>query len=136
MTQEGASPLELKVVIRCRDFQASRRFYGDILDLPVLESWEEQGGQGCIFGFGPQGQSGSLEVYQMREGDRRYSPVFAAPFENDKIDLQLRTTDLEGWMAALRGVWEFSGPQRLPWGERRITLRDPDNLLISIYQSE
>jgi hypothetical protein len=72
----------------------------------------------------------------MKAGDRRYSPVFDAPFENDKIDLQLRTGDLEAWIAALGGVWEYSGPQRLPWGERRITLRDPDNLLVAIYESQ
>lgn len=136
MNQAEVRPLELKVVIRCRDFQASRRFYGEILGLVVLESWEEEAGQGCIFGFGPEGRAGSLEVYQMKPGDRRYSPVFAAPFENDKIDLQLRTDDLEGWIATLRGAWEYSGPQRLPWGERRITLRDPDNLLVAIYQRD
>jgi hypothetical protein len=103
--------------------------------LTVLESWEEEGGQGCTFGLGQGGEAASLEIYQMKEGDRRYSPVFAAPFANDKIDLQLRTEDLESWIAMLQGVWEYSGPQRLPWGERRITLRDPDNLLVSIYET-
>lgn len=136
MSRTAASSLELKVVLRCQDYQASRRFYGEVLGLPVLESWEEEGGQGCIFGLGGEGKSSSLEIYQMKPGDRRYSPVFAAPFENDKLDLQLRTDDLEPWITKLQGVWEFSGPQRLPWGERRITLRDPDNLLISLYENK
>lgn len=136
MSQAERPSLNLKVVIRCQDFQRSRHFYGEVLDLPVLESWEEEGGLGCIFGLGSQGKSGSLEIYQMKEGDRRYSPVFAASFENNKIDLQLRTDDLDSWIADLQGRWEFSGPKRLPWGERRITLRDPDNLPIAIYQSK
>ena len=134
MNQSQPPSLTLKVVIRSQDFQSSRHFYGDILGLPVLESWEEEGGQGCIFGLGQKSKSGSLEIYQMKEGDRRYSPVFASPFENDKIDLQLRTENLDSWISGLQGAWEYSGPQRLPWGERRITLRDPDNLLISIYE--
>jgi catechol 2,3-dioxygenase-like lactoylglutathione lyase family enzyme len=136
MNQTGKPSLELKVVISSRDFQASRRFYGEVLGLVVLESWEEGGGQGCIFGFDPEGHTGRIEVYEMNEGDRRFSPVFATPFENEKIELQLRTNDLQAWIAALQGVWDISGPQRLPWGERRITLRDPDNLLVAIFQSE
>ncbi|HLE14191.1 MAG TPA: VOC family protein [Anaerolineales bacterium] len=130
------SALELKVVLRCRDFQASHRFYANILHLPVLETWEEEEGQGCIFGFGPEGRSGTLEISQVKEGARRYTAAFAVPFENDKIDLQLRTDNLDAWATALEGVWEFSGPKRLPWGERWIKLRDPDNLLVAIYESE
>ena len=130
------SALELKVVLRCRDFQASHRFYANILHLPVLETWEEEEGQGCIFGFGPEGRSGTFEISQGKEGDRRSPPAHALPVEDDKSELERRTDNLDAWATALEGVWEFSGPKRLPWGERWIKLRDPDNLLVAIYESE
>jgi catechol 2,3-dioxygenase-like lactoylglutathione lyase family enzyme len=44
--------LLLKVVIRCRDYKRSRKFYRELLGLPVLHEWTEDEGKGCIFGFG------------------------------------------------------------------------------------
>jgi catechol 2,3-dioxygenase-like lactoylglutathione lyase family enzyme len=124
--------LSLKVVIRCRDFEASRRFYGDVIGLPVLDAWDEAGGQGCIFGF-PNG--GSLEVYQMQSQDKRYDASFERAFQDDKIDLQLRTEDLDAWVRRLEGQWPFKGPRSLPWGDRWLQLRDPDNLLVAIVEA-
>lgn len=123
--------LSLKVVIRCRDFAASRRFYGELLGLPVMEEWEEKGGRGCIFAF-PGG--GSLEIYQMTVDNKRCDPSFERAFQDDKIDLQLRTGDLDAWSSQLEGQWPFQGPKILPWGQRWIQLRDPDNLLVAIYE--
>lgn len=124
-------PLSIKIVIRCHSFMESRRFYGEILGLPVLEQWEEKGGQGCIFGFET---GGSLEIYQMTPTDKRYDASFDRSFEDDKIDLQLRTGSLDAWIERVQGQWPFNGPKTLPWGQRWIQLRDPDNLLVAIYE--
>ena len=113
MSDTDPDHLSLKVVIRCREFAASRRFYGEILGLAVLEEWEEKGGQGCIYAF-PEG--GSLEVYQMNPQDKRYDASFERAFQDDKIDLQLRTGDLDAWVKRLEGQWPFKGPKTLPWG--------------------
>lgn len=131
MSHPEPDPLSLKVVIRCRDIAASRRFYGEILNLAVLEEWEEKGGQGCIYAF-PGG--GSLEVYQMDTHDKRYDASFERAFQDDKIDLQLRTGDLDAWIQRLEGGWPFIGPRTLPWGQRWVQLRDPDNLLVALYE--
>ena len=126
--------LSLKVVIRCRDFTASRHFYADIIKLTVVEEWEEKEGRGCIFGFGEDGQQALLEVYQMSPRDKRYRSEFEQTFENDKIDLQLKTSSLEAWIQELDGKWAFEGPRKLPWGQHWIKLRDPDHLLVAIYE--
>ena len=123
--------LSIKVVIRCHSFKESRRFYGEILGLPVLEQWEEKGGQGCIFGFET---GGSLEIYQMTPTDKRYDASFDRSFQDDKIDLQLKTGTLDAWIERVQGHWPFNGPKTLPWGQRWIQLRDPDNLLVAIYE--
>src|SRR5687767_11461432 len=45
------SLVSIKTVLRCRDFEASRRFYHSVLHLRILEEWNERLGQGAIFGF-------------------------------------------------------------------------------------
>lgn len=126
--------LSLKVVIRCADLPASRRFYADVLGLPVVEEWSEPQGRGCIFGFGSDGRSGFLEAYEMTRADPRYRPAFAEPLPVDKIDIQLGAGGLEAWVKRLRGAWPFEGPDSLPWGQRWIRLRDPDGILIAVYE--
>ena len=86
-----------------------------------------------IFAFGAE-ETGCLEIYQMNPADPRYDPAFAAPIANDKIDIQLRTDSVHNWIEALKDAWPFEGPADLPWGQRWIKLRDPDGLLIAIYE--
>ena len=133
MTRASAR-LGLKLVIRCRDFETAHGFYRDILELPVLEQWTEDAGKGCIFGFGETGDGGWLEIYEMTEEDPRYDLAYSRPMESDKIDLQLQTSSLDDWLERLADRWPFDGPQTMPWGHRWIKFRDPDNLLIAIYE--
>ena len=123
----------MKTVLRCSNFEQSRDFYTRVLGFTPVEEWSEPEGRGCILSpFG--GVQPCFEIYQMTERDPRYDPIFGRPLTGDKIDLQLQAASVEEWAEALRGVWEFDGPQDLPWGQRWIRLRDPDGLLIAIYQ--
>ena len=128
------SLLHLKVVVRCKNFAESFAFYAEVLGLRVVDRWEEPQGTGCVFSLGEGGPSGHIEIYEMAGVDERIDPAFASPFENDKIDLQLRTESVDAWVESLRGRWPIIGPEILPWGHRWIRLRDPDNLLIAIYE--
>src|SRR5262245_32103594 len=128
-----ATLLSVKTVVRCRDFDASRRFYSSVLGLPLLDEWSEPQGRGAIFACGLD-RSALLEIYQMTPNDPRYNPVFMSPLANDKIDIQLRTDSVHSWVGRLREAWPFDGPEDVPWGQRWIKLRDPDGLLIAIYE--
>lgn len=131
----GDAPwLSLKVVIRCRELSVSRSFYGGVLGLPVVEEWTETQGRGCVFGFGPQGQAGFLEVYEMTAADPRYRRELSEPLPVDKIDVQLGAGCLDAWVRRLHGAWPFEGPERLPWGQRWVRLRDPDGILVALYE--
>lgn len=123
-----------KTVIRCRDISSSRHFYSSVLGLAVVDEWDEPGGKGCIFAVGPDERGAYIEVYEMTRDNARYHASYALLLETDKIDLQLRTEALDSWVETLCGIWPFSGPEQLPWGQRWIRLRDPDNLLIAIYE--
>jgi catechol 2,3-dioxygenase-like lactoylglutathione lyase family enzyme len=123
----------IKTVIRCADYAASRAFYADVLGLESLGDWDTPQGKGCIFGFGEKGSGGQLELFELTPADPRFVQAFREPVVNDKVDVQLATPDLAGWMERLKGVWEYEGPIEMPWGEKRIRLRDPDGLLVILH---
>lgn len=134
MSDARASILEVKTVLRCRDFEASRAFYREVLGFEIAEEWGEPGDVGCIFAPIAGSSVGCIEIYEMSGDDPRYDRAFSQPFTNDKIDIQLRTPDLQPWLDRLRDLWPFSEPTTTPWGHRWIKLRDPDNLQIAIYE--
>jgi hypothetical protein len=70
----------------------------------------------------------------MTERDPRYDAAFSRPLASDKVDLQLQTSSLDHWIDRLADRWPSNGPETLPWGQRWIRLRDPDNLLVAICE--
>ena len=124
------SPRSLKTVIRCADFDRSRDFYTRVLGLAVDEEWTEPQGRGCVFAAG----GARLEIYGMTKLDPRFQETFAQPLAGDKIDLQIHADSVDAWVELLQGVWPFDGPADLPWGQRWIQVRDPDGLLIALYE--
>ena len=126
----------LKIVIRCADLDASRAFYIEVLGLRVVEEWEEAEGRGVIVSARDVAPGAYIELYEMSSSDRRFDPRFRERVTSDKLDLQLQTASVDDWAARLRGRWPFEGPEDLPWGQRWIKLRDPDGLLIAIYNEQ
>ena len=124
----------LKIVLRCRDFAASFDFYTRILGLAVVDQWQEKDSTGCILALPGDRREALLEISQIKEQSRRYKPTYSEPFQDSKIDLQLRTTSLDDWTAKLEGAWPYDGPKTLPWGGRWIKFYDPDHLQIAIYE--
>jgi len=129
-----ASFNHLKVVLRCVNIQRSREFYTNVLGFAVLQAWTEDEGRGCILAIDEHQTAASFELYEMNRSDRRFQETFSRPLENDKIDLQLRTDSLDRWIVRLSGKVPFTGTDILSWGQRWIKLRDPDNLLIAIFE--
>lgn len=123
--------LRLKVVIRCIDYSQSRAFYADLLGLPLTAEWDAPRGRGGIVAFGG---SGTIEIDQMTAVDPRDQPAFHQPVASDKQELQLQTGTLDPWVDRLTGRWPFAGPVTMPWGERRLILRDPDGVLVGICE--
>lgn len=121
-------------MIRCRNYQASLAFYGQVLGFRITEQWDERGDVGCIFAPAGDSSVGCIEIYGMSEDDARFVAAYSQPLPNDKLDLQLRTPDLQSWIDHLNDRWPFSEPETMPWGHRWIKLRDPDNLLVVVYE--
>ena len=114
----------LKVVLHRRDLDASRRFYGDVLDLELIDEWEEPHSDGCVFRFG------RAHIELNTAGHPDSTEAAAGGFE-----LQFRVSDLDAWVDRLDGRWEHGPVKVQPWGERTVRLRDPERVLITIYET-
>ena len=44
---------EFRVILRARDFDSTNRFYGEVMRLPQLGSWDNESGRGAIYQAGP-----------------------------------------------------------------------------------
>jgi len=119
-------------MLRVRDFEASRRFYVDVLGLEVVEEWDTSGDRGCIVGFGPRG--GFLEMLAPSPGNPKHRLEFEAPVVNDKIELQIHVESVDAWADRLSGVVETEGPVTRPWGNRYLWIRDPDGVRVALFQ--
>lgn len=131
------SLLSLKTVIRTKNFEASRIFYTQVLNLEIIEEYDDgNGSKGLIVRFGREGSNAFLEISEIAHNHSYYQEAFSEYFENDKTDLQLRTDNVKYWAALLKEKWDARGPILRPWGSYYLYFRDPDGLQIIIYQEK
>lgn len=105
------------------DFEASLRFYRDLLDLPIVKEGTDDFSRFAHFdcaGFG-------IHIYE-----------WTKPFKRAHTGLQMYVDDVDLLHAELRshGV-KFSGEIRdEPWGGRQVTVADPDGNLFDLLNSD
>lgn len=101
------------------DFQASVRFYRDLLALPLVKEGEDGVSRFAHFdcaGFG-------IRVYEWTQ-----------PFNRAHTGLQIYVNDVDTLYAELKAAGvKFSGEVRdEPWGGRVVTVADPDGNLFDL----
>lgn len=127
--------VSLKTAIRTKDFEASKAFYTQILNLAIVQEYNDgNGSKGIILRFGSKGSNAFLEISEIKKTHDYFQEAFSESIQNDKIDLQLRTDDMSFWEKRLKGIWKTRGPVLRPWGSYYFYLKDPDGLQIIIYQ--
>jgi catechol 2,3-dioxygenase-like lactoylglutathione lyase family enzyme len=57
---------QFRVVVKARDFERTCRFYGEVLSLPRLQSWEREDGRGALY----QAGAGAIEVLGLPRDSR------------------------------------------------------------------
>lgn len=125
----------LKTTIRTKNFDASKSFYTEALGLEIVQEYNDgDGSRGIILRFGSKGSNAFLEISEIHPTHDYYQKAFGNSFQSDKIDLQLRTENIEEWATKINGQWGARGPVLRPWGAYYFYLRDPDGLQIIIYQ--
>lgn len=132
-----SSLLSLKTVIRTRDFEASKTFYTQILNLEIVEEYDdEDGSKGVIVRVGSERSNAFIEISEIKKEHRYFQEAFDEDIENDKTGIQIATHTIDYWANKLQGKWNARGPVLRPWGSRYLYLRDPDELQIIIYQEK
>jgi catechol 2,3-dioxygenase-like lactoylglutathione lyase family enzyme len=67
---------QFRVVVKARDFDRTCRFYGEVLALPRLQSWDRESGRGALY----QAGAGIIEVLGRAHG--------SAPGWDENFDYQ------------------------------------------------
>ena len=105
------------------DFEASVRFYRDLLSLPTLKEGKDDFSRFAHFDVGGFG----IHIYE-----------WTKPFNRAHTGLQMYVDDVDKLYAELKaqGV-KFSGEVRdEPWGGRVATVADPDGNLFDLLNSD
>jgi len=121
---------ELRVALTAENYEEALAFYRDVLGLPVVESWENEGGSGAILDAG----RATLEVLsrsqvdyvdEIEAGGTPSGPVRFALEVEDSVDAAER---LEA-----RGAQRIGGPVVTPWQHRNVLLRAPDGMQLTLF---
>ena len=122
-------------MLRVKDFEASKSFYTEILNLEIIEEYQdEDGSRGCEMRVGEKGSNALIEISEIPKDNSFYDTSFSQNFENNKVCIEIKTDAIDYWAKRLKEKWKARGPVPRPWGAEYLYLRDPDSLQIIIYQ--
>ena len=119
----------LTVVRHTERFEAMSRFYGELLGMSTVETWDRPDGRGAVFAPAGSVRGAHIEVLDMPGATPGGSPpatIALALFVDDVRAVHDRLVGAGATIA--RGVEEAS------WGHRSIGLDDPDGLRIWIVE--
>jgi len=127
---------EFRVVLRALDFEATCKFYGDVMALPKLRTWEHESGRGALFRAG----SGLIEVLgrPRRPGRPERDEAFDYQGPEHKLTLTLVTSSAERAYESLvfREKNIPGGLKELPDGSMAFETNDPDGVKILLREPE
>lgn len=114
---------EFRFAFDARDYDASVRFYRDLMALPLAGDWDRgSGDRGSLF----RAAEGLIEVLEMVPG-----AVYSRP-ANARIVFEVPDVDAEYRRLRALGL-EVPPPVSYPWGHRATSLRDPDGIRIMMF---
>ena len=116
---------EFRVVLYAEDYDATRVFYRNTLDLPIADEWDRPGGdRGTVFRAGV----GQIEVLAPHVG--------AVGGRPGGVTVLIEVNNVDGWYARLRDEKHVPIVNELathPWGHRSFQILDPNGLRISLF---
>jgi lactoylglutathione lyase len=121
---------ELRVAVTADDYDEALRFYRDALGLPVVESWQNEGGSGAILDAG----RATLEVLS-RSHAEYVDEVEAGGQSSGSVRFALEVEDSVEAAERLEaaGAERLGGPVVTPWSHRNVRLRGPDGMQLTLF---
>jgi lactoylglutathione lyase len=120
---------ELRLAMTVENYDEARRFYGDVLGLPVIEEWSQPTGSGAILDAG----RATLELLSVDQSDL-VDRVEVGELVSGPIRLALEVEDSESTAKALvaGGAQTVAGPVVTPWLHRNVRVRAPDGMQLTL----
>jgi lactoylglutathione lyase len=121
---------ELRVAVTVEDYEQALAFYRDALGLPVLESWENEGGSGAILEAG----RATLELLSPSQTAYVDEIEVGRPTSGTiRFALEVEDSDATAGMLEEAGAERLGGPVVTPWGHRNVRLRAPDGMQLTLF---
>jgi lactoylglutathione lyase len=121
---------ELRLALTVENYDQALGFYRDVLELPVIYSWDEATGRGAVLDAG----RATLELLSVNQaelvdevevGARVAGPVRIALEVADSI------TTADALVAG--GAEALAEPVVTPWKHRNVRLRAPDGMQLTLF---
>lgn len=121
---------ELRVAVTAENYEEALAFYRDALGLPVVESWENEGGSGAVLDAG----RATLEVLS-RSQVEYVDEIEAGGIPSGPVRFALEVEDSVAAAERLEaaGVERVGGPVVTPWRHRNVRLRAPDGIQLTLF---
>ena len=121
---------ELRVAVTAEDYEEALRFYRDALGLPVIESWENEGGSGAVL----DADRATLEVLS-RSQVEYVDEIEAGGIPSGPVRFALEVQDSVAAAERLEaaGAERVGGPVVTPWRHRNVRLRAPDGMQLTLF---
>jgi lactoylglutathione lyase len=121
---------ELRVAVTAENYEEALAFYRDALGLPVVESWENEGGSGAVLDAG----RATLEVLS-RSQVEYVDEIEAGGIPSGPVRFALEVQDSVAAAERLEaaGAEGVGGPVVTPWRHRNVRLRAPDGMQLTLF---
>jgi catechol 2,3-dioxygenase-like lactoylglutathione lyase family enzyme len=121
---------ELRVAVTAENYEEALAFYRDALGLPVVESWENEGGSGAVLDAG----RATLEVLS-RSQVEYVDEIEAGGIPSGPVRFALEVQDSVAAAERLEaaGAERVGGPVVTPWRHRNVRLRAPDGMQLTLF---
>ncbi len=113
----------LKTKITTPLVQESIDYYQQVFGMQILEEWDEPIDRGAILAFADSREEALLEIYY-DENTHDFSG----------LGLQFRADNLARFIDQLPPGIEYDGPKPRPWGSTYLYLKDPNGILVVVYE--
>ena len=121
---------ELRVAVTAENYEEALAFYRDALGLPVVESWENEGGSGAVLDAG----RATLEVLS-RSQVEYVDEIEAGGIPSGPVRFALEVQECVAAAERLEaaGAERVGGPVVTPWRHRNVRLRAPDGMQLTLF---
>ncbi len=115
--------LSLKTKISTPLFDETIAYYKAVFGMEIAQEWDKDDDKGAILVFADGRNEAFLEVY-----------YDARAHDFSGLSLQFRLDDLNGFVETLPPSIDREGPRPRPWGSTYLYLRDPNDIMVIVYE--